>query len=298
MVGIVTVATVLSLPIGDSARGQLLGLLGLLVTAAVALSSTTFLGNAMAGIMLRAVRNFALGDYIRVGEFAGRVSERGILHTEIQTEDSDLTTLPNLYLVTHAVTVLRSSGTVVSATVSLGYDVDHHDVERHLIEAAKRAGLSDAFVRVDDLGDYAITYRAAGILTEVNHLLSARSDIRKAMLDSLHEAGIEIVSPTFMNQRILGEDVAFVPSEQTRRVRSLSSSSPDDRIFDKAELAEVLAKLRKQTEVQEAELETLKKSRDTSPLQAQRAELQYQIDGGRKRLATMTALAHDRDDAE
>lgn len=298
LVGIAAVTTVLSLPIADSARGQLLALLGLLVTAAVALSSTTFLGNAMAGIMLRAVRNFELGDYIRVGEFAGRVSERGILHTEIQTEDSDLTTLPNLYLVTHAVTVLRSSGTVISATVSLGYDVAHHDVERHLVEAAKRAGLTDAFMRVEELGDYSITYRAAGILTEVKHLLSARSNIRKAMLDTLHEAGIEIVSPTFMNQRTLSEGVVFVPSKDTRRSRSLASNSPEDRIFDKAELAAELAQLRKQIKRQKAEIETLEKTGDASQLQAEREDLEYQINTAEKRLASMTALADDTDDAQ
>jgi hypothetical protein len=49
LVGITLIAITLTLPIDEAARGQLLGFLGLLVTAAVALSSTTFLGNAMAG---------------------------------------------------------------------------------------------------------------------------------------------------------------------------------------------------------------------------------------------------------
>lgn len=91
---------IVSLPIGDVARGQLLSLLGILLTAMIALSSTTFIGNAMAGMMLRAVRSFRAGDFIRVEEHFGRVSERGLFHVEIQTEDRDLTTLPNLYLVT------------------------------------------------------------------------------------------------------------------------------------------------------------------------------------------------------
>jgi small conductance mechanosensitive channel len=34
-------------------RGELLGLFGLVLTAVVALSSTTFVSNAMAGLMLR-----------------------------------------------------------------------------------------------------------------------------------------------------------------------------------------------------------------------------------------------------
>ena len=63
---------------------------------------------------LRAVRNFRMGDFIRVAEHFGRVSERGLFHTEIQTENRDLTTLPNLFLVTHPVTTIRTSGTIVS----------------------------------------------------------------------------------------------------------------------------------------------------------------------------------------
>ncbi|MDH3298329.1 MAG: mechanosensitive ion channel family protein, partial [Gemmatimonadota bacterium] len=42
---------ILVMPIGDSTRGQILGLLGIVLSAGIALSSTTFLGNAMAGIM-------------------------------------------------------------------------------------------------------------------------------------------------------------------------------------------------------------------------------------------------------
>ena len=49
----------------------------------------------------------------------GRVSERGLFHTEIQTQDRDLTMLPNLYLVTHPVTAIRSSGTIVSSIVTV-----------------------------------------------------------------------------------------------------------------------------------------------------------------------------------
>lgn len=49
-------AVVVALPVGDSLRGQLLSLIGLLLSAAIALSSTTFIGNLMAGLMLRLVK--------------------------------------------------------------------------------------------------------------------------------------------------------------------------------------------------------------------------------------------------
>ena len=73
--GILVVLLILELPIDNEPRGQLMSLLGILVTAAVALSSTTLLGNAMAGFMLRSIRNFRAGDFIVVDGQRGRVSE-------------------------------------------------------------------------------------------------------------------------------------------------------------------------------------------------------------------------------
>jgi len=74
MIGFTAVAglaILLILPISSDTRGQLLSFFGILLTASIALSSTTFLGNALAGLMLRAVRNFRLGDFVRAGTHFG-----------------------------------------------------------------------------------------------------------------------------------------------------------------------------------------------------------------------------------
>lgn len=265
LVGILVVALILELPIDNEPRGQLLSLLGILVTAAVALSSTTLLGNAMAGFMLRSIRNFHAGDFIVVDGHRGRVSELGLLRTEIQTERRNLTTFPNLYLVSNAVTVVRESGTFIAATVSLGYDVPREKIERCLLEAADHAGLTDAFVFVLELGDFSITYQAAGFLEEVKYLISAESKLRASMLDSLHRAGIEIVSPTFMNQRQLKPEKIFIPEGSRapkRKVAAVKEPRPEERMFDKAELAEAAADAEVQLKVVVEEIEQLQKDRD------------------------------------
>lgn len=256
--GVGMVVVILLIPDSDR-RGQLLSLFGLGLTAAIALSATTFVGNAMAGVMIRAVQSFRRGDFIQVGEHFGRVTEADLLHTEIQTEDRDLTTLPNLYLVTNPVKVVRPSGTILSATVSLGYDVDRGRIQEALLQAAERAGLAEPFVQVLELGDYSVTYRIAGLQTEVKQILTARSRLRGEMMDSLHEAGIEIVSPTFMNQRPIAGQV-FVPESQPARDPA-PTRSPESLIFDKAEQAESIEILRTRykalaDEIAEAEAST------------------------------------------
>jgi small conductance mechanosensitive channel len=133
--GILAIAV--SLPIGESTRNQVIAFIGLVVSGVLAFSSTTIFANLMAGIMMRITRPFRAGDFIRVDRFFGRVAERGFLDTEIQTESRDLIAIPNTFLINHPVSVIRSSGTFVSITISLGYDLHHSRIESLLLEAAR-----------------------------------------------------------------------------------------------------------------------------------------------------------------
>ncbi len=230
-------------PIKDPIKGDIVQVLGVVIPAAVALSATAFLGNAMAGLVLRRMQHFRLGDFIRVGEHFGRVSERTLMYTEIQTEDRDLASLPNLLLVTQPIKVVRRSGTVVSATVSLGYEIPWSKVEKALLEAATRAHLQDPFVQVKELGDFSVVYRTAGMLEDVRSLFTKRSDLRTHMLDCLHEAGIQILSPNYINLRGLSENAPeTIPEGMDNQAQSRKAlgAAPTDLIFDKAESAAAL----------------------------------------------------------
>ncbi|MBD3234058.1 MAG: mechanosensitive ion channel [candidate division Zixibacteria bacterium] len=254
-------AIIIALPIGDSIRGQLLSLIGILLSAAIALSATTFIGNVMAGIMLRAVRSFKPGDFIRIGEHFGRVSDQGLLHVEIQTEERDLTTMPNLYLVTNPVKVVHSSGTFITATVSLGYDIPRRKVQELLAKAAEEAELGEPFVTIVDLGDFSVTYKVAGLLEDVKHFITARSKLREKILDVLHENGIEIVSPTFMNTRSFTEQKKFIPHIE----RTISAEDKEEveseiekLVFDKADEAASMEELKSKQKAVTDEIEKIK----------------------------------------
>jgi small conductance mechanosensitive channel len=253
-------AVIVALPFGESLRGQLLSLIGILLSAAIALSSTTFIGNVMAGIMLKAIRSARPGDFVTAGDISGRISEMGLLHTEVQTEFRDLVTIPNLVMVTQPLKVVRSSGTIISAEVSLGYDVPNGKVSDLLRAAAEKCGLSDVFVHVRVLGDFAVTYRVAGLLENVQSLISSRSALRVAMLDALHEAGIEVVSPTFMNTRPLPDDRRFIP-KLLAQTPEPSQTQVEDVAFDKAEQAASKEEIRAQIEAVDKEIEAAKHSK-------------------------------------
>ncbi len=290
VVGLVIV--ILTLPVKESTTGQLLSLLGILLSAAIALSATTFVGNMMAGLQLRAVRNFGAGDFIRVGDHFGRVSERGLFHIEIQTEDRDLTTLPNLYLVTNAVKVVRASGTLVTAEVSLGYDIPRDMIERQLLEAAADAGLAEPFVHVIELGDFSINYRVAGLLEDVKSLLSVRSRLRKKMLARLHGAGIEIVSPTFMNQRQIEPRREFIPAQLSK---DEGTELPEAVVFDKADEAESLENLRQRLEDLGKERDELKASLSDAKDYVEKRSIEGKIDQVKRSIERLKAYIEERE---
>ncbi|MCO4793273.1 MAG: mechanosensitive ion channel [Bacteriovoracaceae bacterium] len=253
------IVLILATPLSENTKGQLLSLIGILLTAAIALSSTTFLGNIMAGFMIRTLRKFDPGDFLRVDTYFGRVTELGLLHTEIQLEDKDLAIIPNLHLVTRPLKVIHSNGTLVTENVSLGYDVNPNDIEAALIKASEKTGLEESFVHIMSLGDYSVTWRIAGFLKETRKLITTKARLRKMMLDCLHNNGIEIASPTIMNQRVFPETTTFTPKI---KYRSNSSENNDveieELIFDKADQAETIENLKDQINELDKKIEALK----------------------------------------
>jgi len=275
MVGVISV--ILALPMDPEIKKEITNLIGIVISAVLALSSATFIGNALAGIMLRAVKNFKPGDFIMVEGNYGRVTEMGLFHTEIQTENRDLTTLPNLFLTTNAVKVTRSSGTFISSEVSLGYDVDRHKIEEALIKAGKASGLKDPFVLLTSLGDFTIVYKVQGLLENVKTIISSRSTLNAMVVDELHKVGIEIVSPSFMNQRQVN-DTVFIPKQVKKVAPVPENKKPENIIFDKADQAEGIESRKKRIAEIDAKLANYTAELKTAETDEDKAAIQAKID--------------------
>lgn len=254
------IAIAIALPVSESTRNQVISLIGILLSGVIAFSSTTIVANVMAGIVLRFTKPFRTGDFIRVDGFFGRVTEKGLFDTEIQTEQRELIAFTNSFLISHPLQVVRSSGTIISASLSLGYDVHHGRIEPLLLKAAQLSDLDGPFVQILALGDHAITYRISGLLTEVKSMISSRSKLYANILDCLHDEKIEIVSPGFMNQRKLADDMVVLPIKSTTKNTQTKNgkgedSAPEDLIFDKAEEAEIKERTEKELVAQISQIE-------------------------------------------
>ncbi len=254
--GVLLVVAVM--PVSDALRGQFLSLIGILLSAAIALASTTFIGNILAGVMLKTIEKARPGDFITVEDLTGRITEMGLLHTEIQTEFRDLVTVPNSYMVARPLKVVRASGSIITAELSLGYDVPQGQVVEVLRSAAEASGLKDCFVHLRELGDFSVTYRVAGLLEDISSLISARSSLLSAMLAALHREGIEVLSPNYMVTRPLAPDVRVVPEPSLPRGDGAVESRVEEVAFDKADDAASAEKLRKLIAGTEEEIKALR----------------------------------------
>jgi small conductance mechanosensitive channel len=241
LVLVTLVVFIMSLPIDRSLKGQILGFLGIIISAGIALSSTTVLGNLIAGFMNNSMNRFRNGDLITIGEFMGRVIKKGAFHTEIQLEDSNFMTIPHLFIATNPVKLTRKTNTVISTSVSLGYDISRTRIEDALKEAASATGLTDPYVYITNLGDYSVVYKIHGFLEDGSKFFSTSSLLNGKVMDTLHEAGIEIVSPSFMNQRRVDEK-QFIPEYHKDKPEAGEETAPEDLIFDEAIKSEKIEK--------------------------------------------------------
>ncbi len=268
LVGLTAVAVVaIALTLKDPVRDQVLKFLGIVFSAVLAFSSTTLVGNGLAGVMLRAQGHFRGGDWVSVDDLFGQVSHRGLFFTTVQNELRDLVTLPNSYVATHPVTVI-SEPTYIGTRVSLGYDVPRTEVERLLIEAATSAGLEKPYVYVLELGDFSVVYRVSGKLIRTDELLTMRSNLRCRVLDSLHAGGVEIVSPTFMNQRAVPEGRRFIPAAPLAAEPEASRGpAPEADTFDKGRKAKTLEQLEDAMRTAEERMAELRRELEESDSQ-------------------------------
>jgi hypothetical protein len=236
---------IFTLPITVEDKNLILTFVGLIIGAIITFSSTTFVANAMAGIMLRLINPFRVGDYIKIDGTFGRVTEMYFLHTQVQSMDRDLITIPNIKLVSNPLKTIRSSGTIITTTVSLGYDISRKEIEKGLLKAAEITGLENSFVHVEKLGDFSITYKVGGLLKDIESLITARSDFKKNVMDTLHDSKIEIVSPTYMNQRVFSEDYVCLPPKEPKHdiIEIEPEIKTEEIIFDKAITAQMLDRI-------------------------------------------------------
>ena len=179
------------------------------IAAIVSLGSTSVVGNVMAGLVMTYMRPFRVGDIIRFGETEGEVIEKNMLVTRIRTRKNEIVTIPNSNMMSSETSNFTFSaqryGIIVHTKIPIGYDEPHDKIEALLLEAAdKTEGIKKhpkPFVRITALDDFYVEYEINGCTERAKTLSAVYSALHQHILDTMHGAGVEIMSPHIEAQR-------------------------------------------------------------------------------------------------
>lgn len=143
--------------------------LSVLIGLMASLGGSSIVGQIASGLTLMYARTVRVGDYVRIGESEGTVTEIGMIATRIRTGLGEELVLPSA-TVLGSVTknysrAFPGTGYVVDTTVTIGYATPWRQVHAMLLEAASRTpGVAEApppIVRQLALSDFYIEYRLA-----------------------------------------------------------------------------------------------------------------------------------------
>jgi small-conductance mechanosensitive channel len=181
--------------------------LSVLIGLMISLGASSVVGQAAAGLILTYTRTLRPGEFVRIGEYEGTVTELGMFTTRIRTGLGEVLTLPNS-MITNSVTknysrTVQGAGYVVDTTVTIGYDTPWRQVEAMLLEAARRTAgiLRDPVPQVFQtaLSDFYPEYRL--VAQAVPSLPRPRAELLSVLhgniQDVFNEYGVQIMSPHY-----------------------------------------------------------------------------------------------------
>jgi small-conductance mechanosensitive channel len=179
-------------------------LLGLMLS----LGASNLVGQAASGLILTYSHVYRHGEYVRIAEHEGTVTELGMFATRLRTGLGEELTLSNS-LILGAVTrnysrAVRGPGFVLDTVATIGYDTPWRQVDAMLVEAALRTPgvLADPPPRVFQTGlsDFYPEYRLVcqAIPSEPRPRAVVLSMLHANIQDVFNEHGVQIMSPHYL----------------------------------------------------------------------------------------------------
>jgi small-conductance mechanosensitive channel len=170
----------------------------------ISLGSTGIMNQVMSGLMVTYSRAVRVGDFVRIGEVEGTVTQLGTLSTKINTPRNEEVTLPNALVASHPATNFSrhaADGVLAPASITIGYDVPWRQVQALLLIAAERTpGLRKApapVVLQTALGDFAVEYKILVCVDQPHRRLVTLNALHANIQDAFNYYGVQIMSPAY-----------------------------------------------------------------------------------------------------
>jgi small-conductance mechanosensitive channel len=197
----------------DAFRG-----LSVLVGVMISLGASNLVGQIASGLILTYSRVVRRGEFVRVAEHEGTVTEMGMFATRIRTGMGEELTLPNS-LILGTVTknysrAVKGQGFIVDTTVTIGYDTPWRQVVAMLVEAARRTDgvLADPAPHVFQvaLSDFYPEYRLVcqAVPSQPRPRVEVINALHANIQDVFNEYGVQIMSPHYLGDPATAKVVA------------------------------------------------------------------------------------------
>jgi small-conductance mechanosensitive channel len=214
-------AVAMAYPYLPGAESEAFKGLSVLVGLMLSLGASSLVGQAASGLILTYGRVFRKGEYVRVADHEGTVTEMGVFTTRIRTGLGEELTISNASILGSTTKnysrTVPGAGYVLDTTVTIGYDTPWRQVHAMLIEAAGRTeGVAQDMapqVFQTALNDWYPVYRL------VCHATPTEPRPRALLLSALHANiqdvfntyGVQIMSPQYLADP---KEAKLVPPDQ------------------------------------------------------------------------------------
>jgi small-conductance mechanosensitive channel len=195
--------------------------LSVLVGLMISLGASNLVGQAASGLILTYGRVFRRGEYVRIGEHEGTVTEMGLFATRIRTGLGEELTLANATVLNASTKnysrSVKGPGFVLDTAVTIGYDTPWRQVHALLEEAARRtSGVLDdppPLVFQTALSDWYPQYRLVcqAVPLEPRPRALILSALHANIQDVFNEYGVQIMSPQYFEDPV---EPKIVPREK------------------------------------------------------------------------------------
>jgi small-conductance mechanosensitive channel len=158
----------------------------------------------LSGLMVTYSRALKVGDFVKVANIEGTVTELGTLATRITTPRNEEITIPNSLVLSDATTNFSRNGdqgVFTSTGVTIGYDTPWRQVHALLQLAASRTeGIRSTpkpTVMQVALEDFYVNYRLFLVLEQPQRRLRVLAALHANIQDAFNEFGVQIMSPHY-----------------------------------------------------------------------------------------------------
>lgn len=177
--------------------------------ALVTLGSTAVIGNVISGVVLTYTGSFRVRDRVCIGNTTGDVLEKTLFVTRLRTVENEIVSIPNGVVLTGSVInyerLAKNAGLILTVNVGIGYDVPWQKVHELLLAAAEKTSGVVAVPRAQvwqlSLDDFAVSYQLRATTNRPSSMARVKSELNRNILDSFHEAGVEIMTPSVRSTR-------------------------------------------------------------------------------------------------